>query len=154
MWSRSGLAPPLGWRWGRGSSASTTVLSPTLWERWILFIIQQCGGGGGGGSFASATVYKWYQSPSTGKSSFASSTVCLPLGVGGAHLHFVSPTTLGKGGGGPHLYHPQCASLYLGWRWGRGSFASTTVCLPLPRVGYTQCHTHWVEGGGAHLHHP
>ena len=55
-----------------------------------------------------------------GKSSFASFTVCLPLG-----------------GGGAHLYHPQCIFLCLEWRW--GSFASAT------------CHS-LVDGGGR-LHH-
>ena len=52
-------------------------------------------------------------------------------------IHSVSPSPLGGGGGGAHLHKPQCGSLYLGWRWGRGSFVSSTVCLPLP----------WVEVG-------
>ena len=52
-------------------------------------------------------------------------------------IHSLSSTTLSGGGGGAHLHHPECVSLYLGWRWGRGSFASPTVCLPLP----------WVEVG-------
>ena len=61
------------------------------------------------------------------------STVCLPLpwvevGEGLIYIiHSVSPSTLGGGGGGEHLYHPQCVSLYLGWRLGRGSFTSSTV---------------------------
>ena len=82
----------------------------------------------GWGSFASSLYFGW------GWGSFASSTVCLPLlwvevGVGLiCIIHSVSPSTLG--GGEAHLHHPHCASLYLGESGGRGSFASSTVCLP------------------------
>ena len=68
---------------------------------------------------------------------FAFTTVCLlsRMEVGEGLIciyHSVSPSTLNGGGGGSHLHLPQCVSLYLEWRWGRGSFAFTTVCLPLP----------------------
>ena len=78
--------------------------------------------------------------------------------------HSVSPSTLSGGGGVAHLHLPQCVSLYLEWRWGRGSFAFTTVCLPLPRMEVGEgliCIYHSVYpstlnggGGGAHLHLP
>ena len=70
------------------------------------------------------------------RGSLASSTVCLPLlwvevEVGLiCIIHSVPPSTLGGGGGGAHLHHPHCASFYLGGSGGRGSFASSTVCLP------------------------
>ena len=38
--------------------------------------------------------------------------------------HSVSPSSLGGCGGGAHLHHPQSVSLYLGGKWGQGSFAS------------------------------
>ena len=75
----------------------------------------------------------------------------------------VSPSTLNGGGGGAHLHLPQCVSFYLEWRWGRGSFAFTTVCLPLPRVEVGEgliCIYHSVSptlsggGGVAPLHLP
>ena len=98
----------LGWRWGRGSFYPQCV---SLYLRW-----------------------RW------GRGSFTSSTVCLHLPwveVGEGLIciiHSVSPSILGGGGGGAHLHHPQCVSIYLGWRWGRGAFVSSTVCLPLPWV--------------------
>ena len=131
----------LEWRWGRGSFVSSTVCLPLPWvevgEGRICIIHSVC--------------------PST-----------LSEGGGGAHLiciiHSVSPSTLSRGGGGAHLYHPQCVSLYLGWRWGRGSFVSSTVCLPLPWVEVGEgliCIIHSVSpstlsggGGGALLYHP
>ena len=74
--------------------------------------------------------------------------------------HSVSPT-LNGGGGGAHLHLPQFVSLYLEWRWGRGSLAFTTVCL-LPRMEVGEgliCIYHGVspstlnrDGGVAHLH--
>ena len=79
-------------------------------------------------------------------------------------IQSVSPSTLGGGGGGAHLHQPQCVSHYLGWRWGRGSSASSRVCLPLPWVEVGEgliCITHSLYpttlsggGGGAHLHRP
>ena len=79
-------------------------------------------------------------------------------------IHSVSPSTLCESGGGAHLYHPQCVSLYREWRWGRGSFVSSTVCLPLPCVKVGEgliCIIHSVSpstvsggGGGALLYHP
>ena len=70
-----------------------------------------------------------------GWGSFISSTECLPLprievGEGLICIVRVSPSTLGGGGGLAHL-HRQSVSLYLGWRWGRGSLA-LSECLPLP----------------------
>ena len=54
-----------------------------------------------------------------------------------------------------HLHNPQCVSLFLGWRWGRVSFTSSTMCLPLEWLIYI---IHNVSpsslgggGGGAHL---
>ena len=104
----------------RGSFASSTVCSLYLGWKW------------GRGSFASSTVCSLYLEWKWGRGSFASS----PL------------PSLGGGGGGVPLHQPQCApstlpwvevregliyiiqsvSLYLGWRWGRGSFVSSTVC--------------------------
>ena len=95
-------------------------------------------------------------------------------GGGGAHLHCqslplpwvevgeelvcivrVSPSTLG---GGAHL-HRQGVSFYLGWRWGRGSFASFTTSLPLPGMEVGErliCNVRMspstMGGGGAHMH--
>ena len=120
----------------------------------------------------------------------------LGVGGGGAHLHHpqsvslylvevgeglicidhsVSLFTLGVGGGGAHLHHPQSVSLYLvevgeGFNfivsespstlWRRGTFASSTECLPLPRweIGGLICTISVPSstlGGGeleAHLH--
>ena len=134
----------LGWRWGRGSFASSTVCSLYLGGRWgrssfvsftecLPLPLVEVGeglicithsvppstfGGGGGGAHP-------HHPPST-----------LGGGGGGAHLHHpqYAPFTLGGGGGGAHLYHSQSVSLYLWWRWGRGSFVSPTVCLLLPLV--------------------
>ena len=57
---------------------------------------------------------------------FASSTVCLPLpwmevGEGLTCIfRIVSLSTVGGSGGGSYFHHPQCVSLYLGYRWGDG----------------------------------
>ena len=96
----------LGWRWGRGSFASSTVCLPLPWV--------EVGEG--------LICITHSLSPTT-----------LSGGGGGAHLH--RPECVSHYlAGGVHLHHPECVSLYLGWRWGRGSFASSTVCLPLPWV--------------------
>ena len=76
-----------------------------------------------------------------GRGSFASFTMLLPvpgMEVGEKLIYIirVSPSTLGGGGGGAHL-NSQCHPLYVGWRWGRGSFTSSPECLPL----------RWVEVG-------
>ena len=71
----------------------------------------------------------------------------------------VSPSTLVGGVGGARL-HRQSVSLYLGWRWGRGSFASSE-CLPISWVEVGEGLTCIVGvppstlgrgGGEAHLH--
>ena len=171
----------LGWWWGRGSFASSTECVPLSWvemgEGLICIIHRMCPsilGGGGGGAHLHHPQ---------------SVSFCLSWVVVGEGLiciiHRVCPSVLG-GGGGAHLHHPQsvslslswvvvwegltciihrvCPSLYFEWWWGRGSFASSTVCILLS----------WVEvgegligiihricpsilgggGGGAHLHHP
>ena len=46
-------------------------------------------------------------------------------------LHNVTPSTWDGGRGGAHL-HRQSVSLYIGWMYGRGSFDSFTMSLPLP----------------------
>ena len=115
----------LGWRRGWGSFALSTVCLLDGDREGLICIIHSV--------LPLHLGWRW------GRGSFASSTVC--------------SLYLGGGGGGAHLYHPQCASfylwwrwgrgsfvssivgsLYLGWRWGRGSFVSSTVCLPLPLV--------------------
>ena len=68
-----------------------------------------------------------------------------PLCGGGAHLHFVSPTTLGGGGGRGHLYRPQCFPLP--WvKVGEGLICVIHSVSPSTLVG--------VGGGGAHLQYP
>ena len=72
------------------------------------------------------------------------SSVCLPLRAGG---------------GGAHLHHPHCVSLYLGGIWGQGSFASSTMSFPLGGVGgahlhHPQCVFLYQDRGGADLQHP
>ena len=144
----------LGWRWGRGSFASFTISLPYLHPRWRggahlhhQSVSLYVGWRWGWGSFTSSTEYlplPW------GRSSFASSECLLYLGGRGSFASSeslplpwmevgeglvcivrMSPDILGGGEGGAHLHHSQCHSLYLGWRWGRGSFASSE-CLPLP----------------------
>ena len=51
---------------------------------------------------------------------------------GGAHFHHQCVSTLGGVGEGAHLHYPWSVSLYLEWRWGRGSFEPFTMSLPLP----------------------
>ena len=53
----------------------------------------------------------------------------MEVGEGLVCIIRVSPPTVSGGVGGARL-HRQSVSLYLGWRWGRGSFASSE-CLPL-----------------------
>ena len=185
------------WRWGRGSFVSSTVRLPLpcvkVGELFICIIHSvspsTLGEGGGGANLYHPQCVSLYLGWRWGRGSFVSSTVCLPLpclkvGEGlVCIIHSMSPSTLGEGGGGAHLYHPQCISLYLGWRWGRGSFVSSTVCLPLPCVKVGEglfCINHSVSpstcvkvgeglfciihsvspstlgegGGGAHLYHP
>ena len=107
------------------------------------------GGGGGAHLHLPQCVYL-YLEWRCGRVSFT--TVCLPLpwverlvfiisvslpwvdwgeGVGGLILHNVTPSTWDGGRGEAHL-HRQGVSLYLGWRWGRGSFEPFTMSLPLP----------------------
>ena len=88
-------------------------------EEGIIFII----------SVSSYTLWRW------GWGSFSLS-VYLPLpwvewerGEGLiCIIHNVTPSTWDGGRGEAHLHH-QCVSLYLWWRWGRGSFPSSTECL-------------------------
>ena len=99
------------------------------------------------------------------KGSFSSSEMCgvyysvsLSTSCGGgrgAHLLVsVSPST-GRGS----FASSTCVSLYLGGRWGQGSFASSTMSLPLGGVGgahlhHPQCVFLYQDRGGAHLQHP
>ena len=106
---------------------------------------------GGGGAHLHCQSISLYLG---GRGSFASSE-CLPLswvevGEGlSCILHNVTPSTWDGGRGEAHLHHQsvslylgwrwergsfalsECLSLYLGWRWGRGSFASFTAYLYL-----------------------
>ena len=138
--------------WGSGSFVSSTSVSPSTLSE-----------GGGGAHLYHPQCVSLYLGWRRG--SFVSSTSVSPStlgeGWGGAHLiciiHSVSPSTLSEGGGGAHLYHSQCVSLLLGW--GSGSFVSSTVCLPLTKVGeWLICIIYSVSpstlgegGGGAHL---
>ena len=114
-----GVSLYLGWWWGRGSLASST-------ECVSLSIL---GGGGGGAHLHHPQGVSLYLGWWWGRGSLASSTECVPLSwveVGEGLtciIHRVCPSILGGGGGGAHSHHPRNVSLYLGWRWGRGSFA-------------------------------
>ena len=128
------------------------------------------GGGGGGAHLHHPQSVSLYLGWWWGRGSSASSTECVPLSwvVVGEGLiciiHRVCLSILGGDGGGAHLHHPQGVSLYLGWWWGRGSFASSTECVPLSWVVVGEgliCIIHRMcpsvlggGGGGAHLHHP
>ena len=95
----------LGESGGRGSFCITHSVPPSTWVKVV-----------DGAHFVSSTVlYTWVE--------VGEGLICI--------IHSVSPSTLGGGGGGAHLHHPQCVSLYFGWRWGWGSFASSTVCCLL-----------------------
>ena len=107
----------LGRRWGRGSFASTTVCLPLPWGR---------------GSFVLTTVCLPLPWVEVGEGFIASITVCLPL-----------PWV--EVGEGLIVHRPQCVSLYLGWRWGRGSLWINHSVSPSTLGG---------GGGGAHLHQP
>ena len=137
---------PLPWmEVGVGSFASSTVCLPPHWAEvgegliCIIHSFPSILGRGGGGAHLHHPQ--------------CDSSFTLGRSGGGAHLYRpqcdspLSPSILGRGGGGAHLHHPQCDSplswaevgegliciihsvipLYLGQRWGRGSFASSTV---------------------------
>ena len=134
----------LGWRWGRGSFAFTTVCLLLPWMEvgeGLICIYHSVSpstlnGGGGGAHLHLPQCVCLYLEWRWGRGSFAFTTVCLlpRMEVGEGLIciyHGMSPSTLSGDGGVAHLHLPQCVSLYLEWRWGRGS-AFTTVCLLLP----------------------
>ena len=146
----------LEWRWGRVSFAFTTVCLLLLWievEEGLICIYHSVSpstlnGGGGKGLICIYQSVPWME---VGEGLICIyHTVCLPLPwveVGEGLIciyHSVSPSTLNVGGGGSHLHLPQCVSLYLEWRWGRGSFAFTNHSVSPSTLNG--------GGGGSHLH--
>ena len=132
----------LGCRWGRGSSALSIICLQYV----SLYLVCMWGRGSSASSIVSLPHlgYRW------GRGSSALSTICLSLpGVSVGEgliciIHSVSPSILCGGGGGARLHPPYSVNLTcIGWRWGRGTFALSTMCLPLP----------WVEVGDTCIIH-